>query len=536
MKPTIIPQNIESIPYALAKDALPLIKSPNITNKKIPDYNEHKKDYGTAKSMIQTRLQKLQREKDLLSGVRENYNLYNKDLSSVQNLRTLANAKGQLANPNLYAHQFMDPIYYPLEMPISAEPVTLPKIEMGHPMKNQCCDGLGIEELLALLAALRRRGGKVQYQPPPQIIMPPQPQIRYPTPKPPTPYRKRPIIPEAPKPKDNNRGLKRDWWRLARDFVNLYTFFSSANKYSKFAKVRNSLISEKTKSIVQEISVLKDWIISIEQPFWNEFKVFPDLDVSFKNIDSKLKIQRESQKIIALIKKYLENLISKSTKLVDIPERVQRIIYDYIKERAYYPKKYLSTFQVNRIDYNFYGGTKGLSEDQIGMIVAFLLISGVTVQQILLHMKENFVEFRNYPNIEITSKYIGSILHYLTRDTFQNNPTMVRELLALLNYYRNYHLYNEQVEKQQDFMNNNMVFMDNDEFAPYLVPESQITEFWNINGTFVDTFKNFVYAWARKLAKLIRLKYQKNDVNLLPKRVLKRPDDKSVSYKIEVDR
>ena len=126
------------------------------------------------------------------------------------------------------------------------------------------------------------------------------------------------------------------------------------------------------------------------------------------------------QKIIALIKKYLENLISRSTKLVDIPERVQKIIYDFIKERAYYPKKYLSTFQVNRIDYNFYGGTKGLTDDQIGMIVAFLIISGVTVQQILLHMKENFVEFRNYPNIEITAKYIGSIMHYLTRDTFQN--------------------------------------------------------------------------------------------------------------------
>ena len=533
MQPNIIPPNIDAIPYALSKEVLPQITQRR-SAKKTPTKSEPPLDCNRAKSMIQTRLNKLKNEKEMLHGVKSNYDLYNKDLGSVQNLRTLSNAKGQLANPNLYAYQFMDPIYYPLEMPISAEPVTLPKIEMGIPMNKHKCDGMGIEDLLALLAALRRR--KVAaYQPPPQIIMPPQPVMRYPTPKMPTPIKKKPIIPENPKPKDANRGLKRDWWRLARDFVNLYCFFSSANKYSKFAKIRNSLISEKTKSIVQEISVLKDWIISIEQPFWNEFKVFPDLDVSFKNIDSRLKIQRESQKIIALIKKYLENLISRSTKLVDIPERVQKIIYDFIKDRAYYPKKYLSTFQVNRIDYNFYGGTKGLTDDQIGMIVAFLIISGVTVQQILLHMKENFVEFRNYPNIEITAKYIGSIMHYLTRDTFQNNPTMVRELLALLNYYRNYHLYNEQVEKQQDFMNNNMVFIDNDEFAAYLVPENQITEFWNINGTFVDTFKNFVYAWARKLAKLIKLKYQKNDINLLPKKMLKRPEDKTVTYEIEQD-
>ena len=62
-----------------------------------------------------------------------------------------------------------------------------------------------------------------------------------------------------------------------------------------------------------------------------------------------------------------------------------------------------------------------------------------------------------------------------------------------------------------------------------------MNSFWNINGTFVDTFKNFVYAWARKLAKLIKLKYQKNDINLLPKKMLKRPEDKTVTYEIEQD-
>ena len=125
-------------------------------------------------------------------------------------------------------------------------------------------------------------------------------------------------------------------------------------------------------------------------------------------------------------------------------------------------------------------------------------------------------------------------MHYLVRDTFSNNPTMIREILALLNYYRNYHLYNEQVEKQEDIFNTGMAFIDNDEFAEFLVPENNITEFWNLNTAFVDTFKNYVYAWSNRLAKLIKLKYQKSDVNLLPKRRYQRNQDKIATY-IEVD-
>ena len=167
------------------------------------------------------------------------------------------------------------------------------------------------------------------------------------------------------------------------------------------------------------------------------------------------------------------------------------------------------------------------------MIVAILLISCASVQQILLHMKEVFVEFQNYPNIDISAKYIGSILHYLVRDTFNNNPTMLREFLALLNFYRNYHIYNEQVEKQDDVFNNNMVFIDNDEYAKSLVPENNITRFWDLNTEDCENFKNYIYSWANRLAKLIKLKFQKNDPNLQIKRNLIYPQDKTVSYEIK---
>ena len=64
------------------------------------------------------------------------------------------------------------------------------------------------------------------------------------------------------------------------------------------------------------------------------------------------------------------------------------------KNKGYFAKKYLSTYQINRVDYNFYGGTKKLNGDQAGMLLALLIISGITVQQIMLHMKDCFVEFK----------------------------------------------------------------------------------------------------------------------------------------------
>ena len=542
--------NIDNIPYAKSypnitqnkmnnnlnysnKDKLPPIPRTPIPDDK---YKQAYDNCNQAKGLIQTRLNKLMYEKKVLGEMKQNFNPYSADYESIYKLRTLGNAKGKLGNPHLYNNQFMDPIYYPLEMPICAEPVTLPKIEIGHPMnKQKCCNhGLGIEDLLALFSQFNQPEPPIVYQPPPAPIQYPPP---YPTSK---KNRKKKVqvkknvkIPDIKKPEPPRRGLKRDWWKLCRDFVNVYTFFSTGRKYSEFAKVRENLIANKSKAMIQDISVLKDWVISITQSFWDEFKVFTDLNVSFKDIDSKLKITRESQKIIAMIRKYLESLISNSTKLEDIPSRVQLILYSYIKDKGYFAKNYLSTYQINRVDFNFYGGTKNLSIDQVGMLIAFLIISGITVQQILLHIKDNFVEFRNYPNIEISAKYIGSIMHYLTRDTFNNNPIMLKEILALMNYYRNYHIYNTAVESQDDIFNNNMEFRDYDEFAESLIPESSITQFWNLNSEFIETFKEYVYSWACRLGKLIRLKYQKSDPNLLPRKGLERPQDKTAEVKVE---
>jgi len=180
-------------------------------------------------------------EKKLLGEMKQNYNPYNADYESLYKLRSVGNAKGKLGNPYLFSNLFMDPIYYPLEKSITTEPVSLPRIEIGTSMRNKnCCGGLGIEELLALFAAFKKR------RPAPQPVYQPPPQVIYPPPTPSEPKKKaskiskkkgkrkfvdlnqQAIIPDNIKKKERKKiPIKRDWWKLCRDFCNIYAFFST---------------------------------------------------------------------------------------------------------------------------------------------------------------------------------------------------------------------------------------------------------------------------------------------------------------------
>ena len=319
-----------------------------------------------------------------------------------------------------------------------------------------------------------------------------------------------------------------DWWKLAKDFTELFVYYKTAMKYSKNRKIRNKRINERKKIIGNELLILKDWIISIEQPFWNEFKVFKNLNLSFKHSNSKVKKEKEIQKIIAIIKKYMENLILKTEKLKDIPLRIQKILYNFIKEKNYFPKLFLSTNQVNRLDFHFYGSTRMMNESQRSMLLSFLLINGVTVQQILLHIGEHFPEFKNLKDINTSAKIIGSIIHYLTKDTYSNNPNMIKNFFALLNYYKNYHLNNNEINNCEDIFGDDMIYKDYDEFTKYLINKSDLSEFWDFDTKFIETYQEFIYGWGVKLSNLIINKFAQKDPDLKPRKRLKRPPNKTI--------
>ena len=215
----------------------------------------------------------------------------------------------------------------------------------------------------------------------------------------------------------------------------------------------------------------------------------------------------------------MEYLIGNTKKLSMIPQEIQNILYEYIREKGYYPKKYLSSFQYNRLDFDFYGRTKNMNDKRGGLILAFLIISGITVQEILLHLHELFPKYNSNPYIISNCKYIGSLLHFLTRDTFNNNPQIQNDSLSLVNYYRNYHINEDEIRKQKNIIfPNYKIFKDKDEFAQFLVSESKINQVWEIDPDFVDTYKKFIFEWAVNLSKLLRLHYSHHESTMKNKK------------------
>ncbi|MCQ2816459.1 MAG: hypothetical protein MJ252_04245 [archaeon] len=476
-----------------------------------------------ARSMINNRLNKLQSEKELMQQLGPSMSPYQQNMCNLYSYRNLTQSRANLANPGLYSYQNLNPIYYPLEMPVNGTPLGMPRVEMGGPVENQgeLGGGLGVSEVLLLLKSLGKLKNTtiINVENKEQKVIEEKPKT---PPKKPEKHgqgiRETVTVPKSAKKPTKEieaRPEKKDWWRLCRNFVRIYSFMSVSEKYGDFSRIRNLNISKRTKEFAQDIEFLKDWMLAILEPFIDDFKIFEDNNVAFQNNDPVNKIQRQSQNIIVMIKRFLENLIAKTSKISNIPDKIQKILYKYVKDRGYFPKKYLSKFQINRLNFDLYGRTKELNDSQVGMLLAYLLINGITVQQILIHLNE-FVEFKDFPHILVSAKYIGSIMHYLTRDTFSNDPIPLKEILALLNYYRNYHIYNQQIEDYKDIFSVNINIKDEDEYVQYLIPEDKINSFWNYCGPFVETYKNFVYAWACKLAKLIRIKFKGGDKDLAP--------------------
>ena len=68
-----------------------------------------------------------------------------------------------------------------------------------------------------------------------------------------------------------------------------------AKKYSiQYCQIRNNFIESRTHSFDEEISLLKEWVLTLEEPCWEEFEIFIDENRSFEKGDSKNKIRRES--------------------------------------------------------------------------------------------------------------------------------------------------------------------------------------------------------------------------------------------------
>ena len=315
---------------------------------------------------------------------------------------------------------------------------------------------------------------------------------------------------------------KKNWWKLLKYFVEVYSFFSILKKYTfKIKKIRNEEIFKTKENIVDEVFFVRNWILDLQGDFWNNLLKFKDINISFNEFDKYEKISLNSKTIIQFIEEFFYNLKIKTNDIEIIPKNIQNIIYKYIKKNAYYPIKYLNLFHLKKLNFDFYGSCLNSSIEESAMNLSYLLISNISVQQIFLNIKYVFKELKDYENILIAARYIGSIIYYLERNAFVKIK-INNSYIDLFNYYRCYRIKNDILEKEYNIkvllgiskMTKILKYKDylnDDIYYNLLIDDKSIDKFWQLNSSIMKKISNSFFIWSLNLAKLILSKFEKKN-------------------------
>jgi len=306
----------------------------------------------------------------------------------------------------------------------------------------------------------------------------------------------------------NISNYKKPGWNSIINWIQIHRYYLIIKRYTSLSNTRNKNIILAKKEFAGDLDIIKTWLKFVQEEFLSEIQFLTEINVSFNNKSGTFTIDEQSKKIIALINKLIKCLMKSSYKGMNIPEKVHKVIFKYIKNHAYYPKSYLTTFEVQRLDFDFMGATQYNDEFSTGMLLALLILSRTLILQIFLHPIENYPELKHVKGIEEAFKYIGSILHYLIRDSFKATPAPLQNIIILHNYYKNYHIFNDALSKKQkeDDYFNNPENIDVDEISTLLIKESTISTFFDINSKWATEIKDNVFQWAVSLGKFIKSK------------------------------
>lgn len=313
------------------------------------------------------------------------------------------------------------------------------------------------------------------------------------------------------------------WWYLLKYFTTVYYYFSVLKKYTNKIKViRAKEINDIEENLVDEVNKVRNWIIELQGKFWSNLIKYKNISTSFTEDDSIDKIHRISKVFLELIDQYLYNLKIQTNDIEQIPEDVQKIIYRFIKKNAYFPSKYLNLFHIKRLIFDFYGSCLNNTLEYSAMLLCYLLISSISVQQILLNIKFIFKQLKPYENISITAKYMASILYYLERDAFVGEIKLKDIYLNITNYYKCYHLSNFIIDNEKNIkillgikkdtkINIDNEDINNDIYNKLLIDDKIIEKFWENNFKVMKKFSSSLFLWSRNLARLILNKYEKKE-------------------------
>ena len=327
----------------------------------------------------------------------------------------------------------------------------------------------------------------------------------------------KPLITNAMKVNNHKK-----WLKLLQHFVKIYNFFSILKKYTKrIKKIRENKIKVMEDFIIEEVYTLRNWMLDIQGKYWQNLTKLKKFNLNFTEYDEDKisKIKKDSKILNKLINIYFSNLKNQTDNMEQIPEEVQRIIYRFIKKKTYFPKDYLSLFEINRLNFDFYGTCLNNSLEQSAMILSYLLISSITVEQIFLNIQFIFKELESYDNISLWAKYLGSVMYYISRNAFVNKIKIKKNnYFNLFNYYRCYQKRNDIIDKENNIeillgIKESNVNEKNDKeiWSKILIDKKIIDKYLENNSETVENFLNILFEWSINLARFIINRFDKEN-------------------------
>ena len=218
------------------------------------------------------------------------------------------------------------------------------------------------------------------------------------------------------------------WQRTIPAFINMYRLYKYSLELALNRPLRDGLIRKRRLTFEEEILLIRKWSFGIQSELFASLAKYKESKKKLKFLNGNTEeyyknpfIFEKDEIIQHFLKLFLKSLITNATEINEITHQVLEVLYSYVRDGIYYKKDFLSTFEVNRLKFNFFGETEDNTKSGRGMILSFFIISKVFIHAGIFktEYKDNvFNEGDLNPQVIDFLKIFGSILHYITRETF----------------------------------------------------------------------------------------------------------------------
>ena len=272
---------------------------------------------------------------------------------------------------------------------------------------------------------------------------------------------------------------KQSYWKKAVSaFIYMFRFYKYSLELAWNRAYKDRMLRVKEQNFEQEIKDIRKWIFGIQKEFFTEMMTNINRNMDFFTYEyiegNKYIVYKEDEYFQFFLKLFLKTLINKVTEIKEIHLHIQEILYSYIREGVYFKKNFLSTFEINRLKFNFFGETEDTTMSSRAMLLALLIISKSFIHSGIFKNEFNDDVFDEYLVTNSQKKFLkifGSLLHFITREAFRMKPVMLRTRVNLFNYYRNYQIYNADLEEPITDFVTDLNYSDIDEYYHDMIDE-----------------------------------------------------------------